>query len=215
MSLDSLMKVFMPKDRVFFHLFEDVSKTLLRMADVLIETASTTSPEKRLELIKEIERLEHVNDEYTHKIFIELGQNFITPFDREDIHSLASALDDIADFIHGSSKRIKNYKINSVNETIVKLAHIISDAIVELEKAILALRTMKQLKSITDACVKINSYENAADEVYDAAISYLFENEKDPIVLIKMREIYQSLEMATDKCEDAANVLESIIVKYA
>ncbi len=215
MNLSSFIKVFMPKDRIFYQLFEQVADNLVRIGEVLRETVITPTPEKRVELARKIEDLEHVNDDYTHRIFLELGQNFITPFDREDIHYLASALDDVADYIHGASKRIAMYRINQPNESIMKLSDLIYQAVVELKKAIYELRNLKNLRIITDACVRINSLENHADDIYDAAVAKLFDYEKDPLVVMKMREIYQSLETATDKCEDAANVMESIIVKYA
>lgn len=214
MSLNGVLKIFLPKDRVFYHLFEQVADNLVKMGECL-SAAVNMVPGNRAEFFKEIENLEHANDDFTHKIFVELGQNFITPFDREDIHYLASALDDVADFIHGSSKRIKMYRIEQPNESIIKLSDLIGKATVELKKGVHELRSLKNLRNITDACVRINSIENHADDIYDAAVANLFENEKDAVNLIKMREIYQSLEIATDKCEDAANVLESIIIKYA
>jgi predicted phosphate transport protein (TIGR00153 family) len=215
MSLNSFIKIFLPKDRIFYHLFEQVADNLVLIGETLRETVITSAPEKRTELIRKIEDLEHVNDDFTHKIFVELGQNFITPFDREDIHYLASALDDVADYIHGSSKRLAMYRIYQPNESIMKLSDLIYQAVVELKKAIYELRNLKNLRIITDACVRINSLENHADDIYDAAVAKLFDYEKDPLVVMKMREIFQSLETATDKCEDAANVMESIIVKYA
>lgn len=215
MSLNSVLKIFLPKDRVFYQLFEQVTDTLVKMGEVLYGAVTTTSPEERTRLFKTIEDLEHTNDDFTHKIFVELGQNFITPFDREDIHYLASALDDVADYIHGSSKRMSMYKIQHPNESIIKLSELIGKATAELKKGIHELRSLKNLRNITDACVRINSIENHADDIYDMAVTSLFENEKDAVNLIKMREIYQALEIATDKCEDAANVLESIIIKYA
>jgi len=215
MSFNSFLKIFLPKDRIFYHLFEQVADNLLLMGERLTQAVNAGTPEKRQSLIKEIENLEHVNDDLTHKIFIELGQNFITPFDREDIHYLATTLDDVADFIHGSSKRMHLYKIPLVNDGISKLAELVYKAVAELKKAIYELRNMRNLRNITEACVRINSLENHADDVYDNAIAFVFENEKDAVTVIKMRETLQALETATDKCEDAANVLETIIIKYA
>ncbi|PJJ76696.1 hypothetical protein BXY57_2328 [Thermoflavifilum aggregans] len=215
MSVNSWIHFFLPKDRVFYQLFEQVSDNLQKMGETLKEAVITSSPERQRELVKMIEDQEHTNDDLTHRIFLELGQNFITPFDREDIHYLASALDDVADYIHGSAKRLIMYRIQPADEYICKLADIIYKAILELKKAILELRNMKNLRNITNACVIINSLENHADDVYDTAVTNLFMLEQDPIKIIKMREIYQTLETATDKCEDAANVIESIIVKYA
>ena len=112
MALNSILKIFLPKDKVFFSLFENVAETVIQMAAKLKEVVYEKEFDKRAALIQEIEDLEHVNDDYTHKIFTELGKNFITPFDREDIHYLASALDDICDYIYASAKKINFYKVN-------------------------------------------------------------------------------------------------------
>ncbi|MGN6508912.1 MAG: DUF47 domain-containing protein [Chitinophaga sp.] len=209
------MKLFMPKDRVFYSLFEDVAANLVEMGKVLVELVNTKDLTVRKDKVHLIERLEHKNDDYTHRIFVELGQNFITPFDREDIHYLASTLDDVADYIHGSAKRIDIYKVNEINDSVRKLADLINQGVQELARAIPEMRTMSNMRVITDACVKINSLENHADDIYDRAIADLFELESNAVELIKMREIYQALEIATDKCEDSANVIETIIIKYA
>ncbi len=215
MSFNTIMKLFLPKDRVFYHLFEQVADNLVRMGELLKEGVNLSQAERRKEVFKQIEDMEHVNDDITHKIFVELGQNFITPFDREDIHFLASTLDDIADYIHGASKRMGLYKITQTDDGISRLCEVIYKAVVELRKAIHELRNMRNLRNITEACVRINSLENHADDIYDTMVAQLFENEKDAVKVIKMKETLQSLETATDKCEDAANVLESIIIKYA
>ncbi|MBO9152473.1 DUF47 domain-containing protein [Chitinophaga sp. GCM10012297] len=214
-GFNSIVKLFMPKDRVFYSLFEDVAANLVEMGKVLVELVETKDMSVRKDKVNLIERLEHKNDDYTHRIFVELGQNFITPFDREDIHYLASTLDDVADYIHGSAKRIDIYKVNEINDSVRKLAQLINEGVQELARAIPELRTMSNMRVITDACVKINSLENHADDIYDRAIADLFEQESNAVELIKMREIYQALEIATDKCEDSANVIETIIIKYA
>ncbi|RPE14031.1 DUF47 domain-containing protein [Chitinophaga lutea] len=214
-GFNSIVKLFMPKDRVFYSLFEDVAANLVEMGKVLTELVETNDPQVRKDKVHLIERLEHKNDDYTHRIFVELGQNFITPFDREDIHYLAATLDDVADYIHGSAKRIDIYKVTTMTDSVRKLADLIYQGTVELSRAIPELRNMANMRVITDACVKINSLENHADDIYDRAIADLFEQESNAVELIKMREIYQALEIATDKCEDSANVIETIIIKYA
>ena len=215
MALNSLLKIFLPKDKVFFHLFENVGETVLQMAAKLKEVVYEKEFEKRALLIREIEDLEHVNDDYTHRIFTELGRNFITPFDREDIHYLATALDDICDYIYASAKKINFYKVNPDDSTFHKFAELILASCTEVRKAVAELRDMKNLRKITDAMVAINSIENQADDLFDMSIEQLFETEPDAKEVIKKREIYQVMEIVTDKCEDAANVIESIIIKYA
>ena len=214
-GLNSIFKIFLPKDRVFFQLFENVAEELVKMGEKLKEMVNEPDFDKRAQLIHEIEDMEHVNDDYTHNIFIELGKNFITPFDREDIHYLASALDDIADYIYASAKKINFYHVNPNDTGIKKMAELIAVGCVQIHKAVTELRNMKNMRQITDALVAINSIENQADDVFDMSLERLFATEPDAKEVIKKREIYQVMEIATDKCEDAANVIESIIVKYA
>jgi uncharacterized protein Yka (UPF0111/DUF47 family) len=205
----------MPKNRIFYGLFEDVADRVHQMSKVLVALVNEPDYDKRAAYISQIEDMEHKNDEGTHHIFTELGRNFITPFDREDIHALASAIDDIADYIFASSKKINFYKVNPNDTGIKKLADLISHGAAEIRVAVHGLRDMKDLKKMTEAMIKINSIENQADDVFDMSIERLFAEESDAKEVIKKREIYQVMEIATDKCEDAANVIESIIIKYA
>jgi uncharacterized protein len=211
----SLTKFFSPKDKVFYGLFEEVSNNGAIMAEKLYALVSEPDFKVRSTMIKPIEDLEHASDELTHRIFLELGRNFITPFDREDIHYLASSLDDIADFIYASAKKIKLYHINPSDEGIQKLSELICESTNEVRAAVFQLRDMKNVRKITDALVRINSIENQADDISDMFIERLFSMEPDAKEIIKKREIYQVLEDVTDKCEDAANVIESIIIKYS
>ncbi|HTF06482.1 MAG TPA: DUF47 family protein [Bacteroidia bacterium] len=210
----SFLQFLLPKDRKFFPLFEQATSNLVKASKVLVELVNTT-PDKRKELIREIEHLEHQGDNITHMIFNELSRNFITPFDREDIHALASAIDDVLDFIHGSAKRIDLYKVTELSETITLLADCILKGAIELNVAVKNLENMKNIMIIKESCVKINSLENHADDVFNTGIARLFEEEKDPINIIKIKEILSALETATDKCEDAANTIQTILVKYA
>lgn len=211
----NFLQFLLPQDKKFFPLFEKASGNLFHISKVLVEMVSTTSNDKRKEHIKEIERLEHVGDNITHEIFNELNANFITPFDREDIHELVSSLDDVVDFIHGSSKRIDYYKLEEIPPQVIKLAELVLNGAEELHHAVKELRNMKNPNKIKESCVKINSIENHADDIFDMTIARLFEEEKDAVKIIKLKEVLHALEAATDKCEDAANVLEQIIVKNA
>ncbi len=214
-GINSILKIFLPKDRIFYQLFESVSAELVKMGEKLRELVNEPDFDARAKLILELEDMEHVNDDYTHQIFTELGKNFITPFDREDIHYLASALDDIADYIYASAKKINFYHVNPDDIGIKKFGDIIPQACVAVHNAVIELRNMKNMRQITDALVIINSIENQADDIFDMSIERLFATEPDAKEVIKKREIYQVMEIVTDKCEDAANVIESIIVKYA
>lgn len=215
MGLNSFGKLFMPKNVVFYDLFEQVATTVHTMGTTLKQLVNEPDYDKRASLTSRLEDLEHVNDDSTHKLFTELGRNFITPFDREDIHTLASALDDIADYIFASAKKINFYRVNPNDIGIQKMAELIEQATIHVETAVKELRNMKNLRQITEALVKVNSIENQADDIFDLSIERLFSDENNFKEVIKKREIYQVLEIATDKCEDAANVIESIIVKYA
>lgn len=215
MGLNSIMKIFMPKDRVFYTLFEQVAVTVAKMGKVMKEVVKEPDFDKRAALIAQIEDLEHVNDDLTHKIFTELGRNFITPFDREDIHYLASSLDDICDYIFASAKKINFYKVNPNDQGIQKMAELIEQSSEQISNAVHELRNMRDMRKITEALVKVNSIENQADDIFDMSIDRLFDTEPDAKEVIKKREIYQVMEIVTDKCEDAANVIESIIIKYA
>jgi len=212
---NSFLKIFMPKDRVFYSLFEEVAATVAQMGRLMKDVVAEPDFDQRAALIAKMEDLEHINDDFTHRIFTELGRNFITPFDREDIHYLASALDDIADYIFASAKKINFYKVNPNDVGIQKMADLIEQASEQVKNAVVELRNMKNMRLITDALVKVNSIENQADDIFDMSIDRLFETEPDAKEVIKKREIYQVMEIVTDKCEDAGNVIESIIIKYA
>ena len=215
MSFDQVLKFFLPKDRIFYTLFEEVSTTLVQMGGVFKKALEEKDLSKRDTILRSLEDLEHKNDETTHRIFIELGRNFITPFDREDIHYLATSLDDIADYIWGGAKRIVNYQIDDQYNTLPAFAEIIDKSIQEINKSVFALRDMKDLRAVTAACVIINSLENNADDLLDSTLMKLFSTQITAVELIKQKDIYQMLETVTDKCEDAANVIESIIIKYS
>lgn len=215
MGLNSIIKIFLPKDKVFYSIFEQMGANLIEMGAAFRAAIEEENPTKRIQMLRALEDLEHKNDELTHKIFVELGQNFITPFDREDIHYLATSLDDVADFIYASSKKIVNYQVQEIDQFMKDMVIVIQNAIKALAKALHELRNMKNLHAITEACVQINSLENQADDLLDDAIIRLFATKMDAIELVKLKDIYQDMEVITDKCEDAANVIESIIIKYA
>src|ERR1700712_4609340 len=155
MGLNSVLKIFLPKDRVFFDLFETVAGNVAKIAAKLKEMVNETDFDKRATILAQIEDLEHVNDDLTHRIFTELGRNFITPFDREDIHYLASALDDIADYIYSSAKKINFYKVNPNDQGIQKMADLIEQGSEHIKNAVVELRDMKNMRKITDAFVKV------------------------------------------------------------
>lgn len=215
MALQSFLKIFMPKNKIFYELFEKVADNAAKMGSLLRDIVAEPDFDKRASLIMQVEDLEHANDELTHNVFTELGRNFITPFDREDIHYLATSLDDIADYIYAAAKKINFYRVNPNDTGLQKFAELIEQGAQQVKIAVTELRDMKNMRNITEALVKINSIENQADDVFDFSIEKLFATEDDAKEVIKKREIYQVMEIVTDKCEDASNVIESIIIKYA
>jgi predicted phosphate transport protein (TIGR00153 family) len=215
MALNSFLKIFMPKNKVFYDLFEKIAENAGKMGTLLRDIVAEPDFDKRASIIAQVEDLEHTNDELTHSVFTELGRNFITPFDREDIHYLASSLDDIADYIYAAAKKINFYRVNPNDMGMQKLSELIEQSAQQVRVAVTELRDMKNMRSITEALVKINSIENQADDIFDMSIERLFATEDDAKEVIKKREIYQVMEIVTDKCEDASNVIESIIIKYA
>lgn len=215
MTVNNFINFLVPRDKSFYPLFERAAANLKASAEQLLMVVTSTTPEQRIEHMRQIEKLEHIGDEIAHEVFNELGKNFITPFDREDIHRLISRIDDVLDYIHGASKRMELYKITNYTPEIIKLSELIQTSTNEINNAVMELKNLKNLRKITDACVRINSIENHADDIFDNAVAKLFEEEKNAVEVIKMKEILSALETATDKAEDCANVLESIIVKVA
>ena len=216
MKLDRFLHALLPREDKFYDYFEKDVDNLLTAAKVFAELMSNSiTKEERAQKIKRIEELEHKGDEMTHQIFSALGSTFITPFDREDIHALASKLDDILDYLQGASTRIILYGVKKISPEQERLAVLIHDQVAELHKAVRLLRDFKEVKTVRESLVRINSIENEADDLFERAIADLFDNCSDPIKLIKTKELLVSLETATDQCEDAANVIESIIVKNA
>ncbi len=216
MSLNSIFQYFVPKDKkVFFPLFEQAASNVVDMSNILVEAVNEPDAAKREPLYEQIDKLENIGDEITHKVYLELSKNFITPFDREDITSLTGAIDDVADYIQGSVNRMSLYRIDEMTPAIQMLSSQILQGAVEMEKAVKELKDLKNVRTIADACIRINSIENQADVVFDRAVADLFLYEKDAIRLIKYKEILAALETATDMCEDVANVMETILVKNA
>jgi predicted phosphate transport protein (TIGR00153 family) len=197
-----------PKDTSFFQMFSAMSDNLIAGARALVDLfADYRDVDKKIE---EVRRLERAGDELTHAILTKLNQTFITPFDREDIHQLASKLDDVLDFINASGARLVMYRITEPPPAAGELARIILMQSQELQKAV---SLMQKNGDILAHCVEINRLENEADLVSQQAIAKLFEYEKDPINLIKIKELLEFLERATDKAEDVANVLETVVLK--
>jgi len=199
-----------PRETKFFDMFSEVADNLVEGARVLSDCLHNYDYERLPSVVEKIKEIEHHGDEMTHRILIKLNQTFITPFDREDIHLLTSSLDDVLDFINGASDRLLTYKITKPSPSARILAAIVLKQTEELGKAVALLNKNGKL---LEHCVEVNRLENEADQVSQHAIARLFEHEKDPINLIKIKELLEFLERATDRAEDVANVLETVVLK--
>ncbi len=199
-----------PRETKFFDLFNSVSSNLIQGCQLLQDILA--SPTDRAARVQKLQAVEHNGDDMTHAIITKLNQTFITPFDREDIHRLASSLDDVLDFVNAAAVRLTLYKIADPPAASAELAAIILQQSQELAAGVSLL---EQHNGVLDRCVEVNRLENEADRVSRRAIAALFDQEKDPIRLIKIKELYEVLENATDKAEDAANVLEAVTLKSA
>ena len=166
-------------------------------------------------LFQKIDALEQKGEDITRQTNLELSRNFITPFDREDIHSLIISIDNVADNLHGAASRMRLYQVDKITKSIRKLTEINLEACQNIDVAVRELRDLKKMKNITDAIVRINKLENKSDNVYDKAVLDLFENETDAKNIIKYKEVLSVLETAADKCKSVASILESISVKHS
>jgi len=202
MKLSSLFSFMVSKNALFFDLFAKDTANLVEQSKRFNQLFLTSDKNELGNIIREIRDFEHKGDEITHQIFLELADNFITPFDREDIHALATSIDDVADYIHGCASRVQLYGVTEFSKPMELMSEVLLKQVMEIDSAIRDLRI-----------VRINSLENHADDIFDEAIARLFAEQDNALVLMKQKEVLSGLETATDKCEDVANVLESILVK--
>jgi uncharacterized protein Yka (UPF0111/DUF47 family) len=201
-----------PQDRIFFDLFESLSSVVVRASEELVALVENYQDVKLV--AQRIKGIEHEGDEIAHRIFEQLNTTFITPLDSQEISRLASALDDILDYIDGSTRRMHNYGLTETDAHMIELAKLIRLSATELAEAVKQIRTIKDPRRIEERCIEVNRLENIADDVLAHAITDLFKTD-DAINIIKLKDIYDYLEIATDKCEDAANVLSDIAIRHS
>lgn len=214
--IQRIVRLFHPRDRVFFALFRQIADNLEFMGAEVCQSFREKDKQKKEHIFEGITDWEVKTDSLTHRVFVELSKNFITPFDREDVHRLASKLDDVADGINGCTKRIHLYGIDTHDEEpMCQFSVLVLEATKEVRKMIYQLEELRQTKGLYDSIIHINSIENQADELFGENIQRLFEQEQNIKTMIKKKEIYHILEATIDKCEDVANVVESILLKYA
>jgi len=202
-----------PKEMVFFDLFEDAAKNAHQGALALQELLAdfTNVPDK----VRRIKDIEHAGDKITHEVIDRLNRTFITPIDREDIHELACRIDDIIDLIDTAVNRMVIYKVRQSTPEALELARCLHHSTGLIVTAVSLLRDMKESRRIHEQCVAIQTQENEADKIMQTALEKLFANNHDPIEIIKWKDLYEEIESATDRCEDVANVLDSIVLKHA
>lgn len=199
-----------PREPKFFEMFTDMANNLTDGARLLKSILQDMRDvDARVEQLKTIE---HRGDEMTHDVLTKLNQTFITPFDREDIHKLASSLDDVLDFVYAAGERLVMYKIRDFTPAAPQLADVV---VRQGEQLCRAMPLLEKQDNVLAYCVEINRLENEADRIARSALAQLFDTETNPIALIKKKELYEVLETASDKAEDAANVIESVVVKSA
>lgn len=201
-----------PQDKVFFDQFEHLIAVVLKASDELVDLLETCDDLKTK--VRKIKNLEHDGDKITHEIYEQLNVTFITPLEPQEISKLASALDDILDYIDGSARKMEYYGITESDVHMRELAKLIQLSVTELAKAVKNIRKIKDPRMVEDRCVEVNRLENIADEVLAHGITDLFKTQ-DAINIIRYKDIYDWLEIATDKCEDAANVLSDIAIRHS
>ncbi|HLK05806.1 MAG TPA: DUF47 domain-containing protein [Candidatus Acidoferrum sp.] len=208
--MPGLLQRFMPHEEGFFDLFAKQADNVVVGAKALQQmlTQYTGVPEQ----VQTVKAIEHEGDEITHGILTKLNQTFITPFDREDIHELCSQIDDVIDLIDAAASRFVLYRVDKVREGTLDLVKVLVSASVEVSAAVHSLGSPeKALKH----CIEINRYENESDRICRTLIAKLFDEETNPVQIIKWKEIFEVIETAVDKCEDVANVIEGVILKSA
>ena len=201
----------LPRDEKFFDLFSAVATSTVEAASLLQELIRA-EPHRRTAIVDQIKRLEHQADRVTHEVVTRLDRVFITPLDREDIHLLASRLDDVIDLIDGTARRLLMFRTGKAPEGAVLIADVIGKAVAELQVAVRALETNKG-GTVLAACVQVKRMEEEGDSLYHEWLGRLFEGEPAPLEVIKWKEIYDTLERALDECEDVANAVGSIALK--
>jgi uncharacterized protein len=215
MKLNRIFQILVPKDTKFFDLFVKDVENLVKGSELFIKLVKEDNSDLQVETIKQIKEVENIGDDITHQIFEELNRTFITPFDREDIHELASTIDDVMDCINGSAQRIRMFKPHQLIPEFGKIAELINSACCEILVAVTALQNLKHPEKITESCIRVNFIENQVDDLYQAATSHMFDTMTNAIELIKLKEIVMTMEKATDKAEDVSDVIKGIIIKNA
>lgn len=214
LAMNSLTKLFVPGGKKFHELFEQVAANLKQMATLFAEHAVTTDRMKRRVLLEKIERLENKNDDATHKLFVELGRNFITPFDREDIHFMATSLDNVADMIWSVAKQMYHYDITETEATVKQVADGLLKFTALLADCLHGLRNRKGLNALITMLEEMRKLTYQCEQTITTSLAELFDEKANPVELIKLSDHYNMLQALNNKCSDVINVMEGVIIKY-
>lgn len=215
MDFSGLLKYFIPKEKKFYAMFNQAAENTIEASAALEKLFYSPSLEDRRAIGLAIKAIEKKGDEFTNRIFDELNHSFITPFDREDINELTSTIDDVVDLIYSLSGKIEVYRCTVFSTFMKEMVTLIHQGCLQIKVAVSGLEDFKHSQKVLKACKELNKLESRVDEYYHMAISSLFENEKDPIELIKQKEILQNIEKIANKIEDVSDVVKTILVKYA
>ena len=199
----------LPREEKFYHLFLKQVEIISEASRLLLEAVRAGNARLAV-AATEINVLEHRGDEVIHELFTRLNQTFITPIDPEDIHNLSSALDNVLDGVEETAHRLVSYRINPIPPSMIQLSEIVASCARALKAAFEAL---EKNGPIMEHCIEINRLENEADLIGRSSVVDLFDTEKDPITLIKLKEVYEFFEATIDSCEDVADVLQNVVVK--
>lgn len=205
---------FFPRNNQFFDLFEEAAANIIEGAKLLLAMVNDFSNLE--DYARRIKAVEHKGDELTHQTIIKLNQTFITPLDREDIHALTERLDDVLDYVEAASERLVLFNVEKPKgPELTDLVLTLVAATEEIARMVPRLRDLRHAKEILQGCVEVNRLENEGDRLLRQGLATLFRTEPNPLEIIKWKEIYETLEVGTDKCEDVANILEGVVLKYA
>jgi predicted phosphate transport protein (TIGR00153 family) len=205
-----LLRRILPREKSFFQMFNQQAENVEAGAIAMVEMLEHF--DQAAAGAEQVEAFEHTGDSITHSIIRKLNQTFVTPFDREDIHELASKIDDVIDLVDAAATRMVTYRVRALRPGVLDLAITVRLA---AKQIVAAVRLLDRGNGVLDHCIEINRLENLADRQCRDLIVNLFEQEKDPVEIIKWKEIIETLEFATDKCEDVANVIETVTLKNA
>ena len=208
--MPGLLSRVLPRENSFFSMFVQQAENVHAGTKALVEMlANFSDPQSQSRGIKEIE---HQGDTITHDLNTRLNKTFITPFDREDIHELSSKIDDVLDLADAAAGRLVIYRVKAIRQGVLELAQILE---LSVQQMVMAVRVLEKKDHVLNYCIEINRLENEGDRISRNLIAQLFEQEKDPVEIIKWKEIIEAIETAIDKCEDVANVIETVVLKSA